>query len=779
MITQQPWSQAYPFPSDFVSPQVKADVRMWGLPAAKAIYYNTKKSGAALFSNDLETLNKCLDYALGEQSQDIYKPVMGISAKNSKRNFVRAMRWQIKNYATKRVNVAVSKIFNRNYEVTCDAIDPLALEEKEDYESRLRAYMKHSAWLREMGLMQPDDMTAVGIPFKDIPKNDEERQVHMEMDYKHRGAMEIEMGTAKHLERNKFDNTRAMYDFDLFAFGVGSVWVGMDENMRPVVKRRNPTRMIVPYSESEDFSNIPYAGYLEDMTVGDLRKLNRTLSDQQIKDIGENHAKRQTDFHYRENSDTLQFENVNKVQVMHFEILTTNEMVHLEKKDSFGNERFIEKDFSYYSTEKEQEKFKSRYGNTRKIHRTKYHAVYEGYWVVGTDYVFNYGLKNHTERQRGNLGETRLGYKVFAPNMKSGKVVSTVKQMIPILDDLQSYNLKIQQIIGRAIPKGFGIDMYALRKADLKWDGRKMSDQEKIEMFVQSGIFTYDSSGRYAPGSNYKPFIEAENGMAGDIEYYLRLIQQAIFELEEVTGINKIVAASSVHQDTGKGVAEMQQGASEVALDYLYRADKDIYTEVCKTLAVLHIQSVKYAGNKEYYTKSLGESTVDFLAGKDLTKYDYGLMIQVAPTEDEWREFYVDVQGSIEKGILRNSDKILLRRIKNLKQAYVTLKVLEERRIEEQQQSKMNDIKANGEEQRASVQAKFEADRMLEEMKSQREERIKMIERETEMLKHHNAIDLMQRQVILQGDVKSEHIEEQGEQDRQLERTKGSQQFSE
>lgn len=773
----QSGNKAYPFPSEFVSSKVKADIRMWGLPAAKAMYYNNKKSGAALFNNDIETLNKCLGYALGDQSQEIYKPVMGISPKNAKRNFVKAMRWQIKNYATKRVNVAVSKIFNRNYDITCDAIDPLALNEKEDYESRLGAYMKHSAWLKEIG-MGPDDMTAIGLPFKDIPKNDEERQVHMEMDYKHRGAMEIEMGIVKHMERNKFDNIRSQYDFDLFVFGVACVWVGMDENMKPVIERRNPSRMIVPHSESEDFSNIPYGGYVKAMTIGDLRKLNKTLSEDQIKDIAENHAQRQTDHHYREDSDTMRFEDVNKIQVMHFEIKTTDEMVHLEKKDSFGNDRFIEKDFDFYASEKEQTKFKARYGDSRKIHRTKYHSVYEGYWVVGTEYVLNYGLKNHTERQRGNLGETQLGYKIFAPNMRNGKVVSTVKQMIPILDDLQSYNLKIQQIVGRAIPKGFGIDMYAIRKADLKWDGRKMSDQEKIEMFVQSGIFTFDSSSRYAPGSNYKPFIEAENGMANDIQYYLSLIQQAIFELEEVTGINKIVAASSVHQDTGKGVAEMQQGAAEVALDYLYRADKDIFIEVAKTLAVLHIQSVKYSGNKEHYTKSIGESSVDFLASKDLTKYDYGLMVQVAPSEDEWMEFYTDVQQSIEKGVLRSSDKILLRRIKNLKQAYVTLKVLEERRIEEAQESKMNDIKANGEEQRASVQAKLQADTQLEQLKGEREKAIKEIEKDIEMMKHQNALDLMQRQTILQGDVKSEHIEEKGEQDKELAQIKESRRYS-
>src|SRR5690606_40562928 len=67
------------------------------------------------------------------------------------------------------------------------------------------------------------------------------------------------------------------------------------------------------------------------------------------------------------------------------------------------------------------------------------------------------------------ISETAIGYKPFAPNMRNGKIVSIVKQMIPILDDLQSYNLKIQHIIGSAIPKGRSEERRVGKECRSRW----------------------------------------------------------------------------------------------------------------------------------------------------------------------------------------------------------------------------------------------------------------------------------------------------------------------
>src|SRR5690606_40077346 len=106
---------SHPFPSEFLHPKVKADKKKFGLPVAKAIYYNNVKNGPSLFYNDRELYESYIRYALGDQDVSQYKPLLGINPHKSKGTFLKMVRWQIKNYATKRVNVAVSKIANRKY----------------------------------------------------------------------------------------------------------------------------------------------------------------------------------------------------------------------------------------------------------------------------------------------------------------------------------------------------------------------------------------------------------------------------------------------------------------------------------------------------------------------------------------------------------------------------------------------------------------------------------------------------------------------------------------
>lgn len=757
---------SHPFPSEFLHPKVKADKKKFGLPVAKAIYYNNVKNGPSLFYNDRELYESYIRYALGDQDVSQYKPLLGINPHKSKGTFLKMVRWQIKNYATKRVNVAVSKIANRKYMPIFDAIDPLAIDEQKDYRARIKAYIEDSEWFEKVGAELGTNFLPHGMTIDDVPRNDDELDIHMEMDHKHRGAMELEMGVNDILKREKYDELKSQMAFDAFVLGVMVPWTGMDENMKPVVKRKDPARCIFPYMPTQDFNNLPWGASIEDMSVGEFKKMfGNELSKHELEEIIEKHSNANGIEYYGDDSEYLQHKDVHRIQVMHFEYKTTNEKVFLEKKDSFGNERFIEKDYSYYQKEKEQEKFKKKYKDTRKIHRKQINVVYEGYWVVGSEHILKYGPKHHMERSRGALAETAIGYKPFAPNMRNGKIVSIVKQMIPILDDLQSYNLKIQHIIGSAIPKGVAIDLHALRLADLTWGGKKLSDQQKLEMFMQTGIFVFSSKDSMR-GANLKPFVEGQNGMSQDLERYLSLIQQSLFELEEVTGINKVTAASTLHKDAGKGVTEMQEMASEVALDYLFRADKYVFDEVVKSLAILYVQSVKYKGNKEYYKRTIGHSSVRFLSGTfDLAKYDFALRSEPLPTQQEWNDFFMDVEKAFSAGILTMSDKIMLRSFTNTKQGYAYMRKIERQRQRMQEESKQADIKSNGEEQRMSQQVKLQGDMELEGMKIQGLVQIEKEKRKTEQMKHEFAMEQLAAKETFAGEYKSRHIGEKGEED--------------
>lgn len=109
-------------PSGFATPKEKANARRWGLQAAKYIWHNHHSSGSRLFyqpnlGHSVENYSErdhdwLIDLALGKQDPGIYKPFLGVDPGENevKRNFIGAMRWHIKNYATKRVNIAKEKV---------------------------------------------------------------------------------------------------------------------------------------------------------------------------------------------------------------------------------------------------------------------------------------------------------------------------------------------------------------------------------------------------------------------------------------------------------------------------------------------------------------------------------------------------------------------------------------------------------------------------------------------------------------------------------------------
>jgi hypothetical protein len=415
--------QIYPFPSDLTDPKEKLDKSKFGLQTARAIWYNNKTDGSSLFHNDKRVHRYYIDYALGKQSEHKYKKLLGINSNNINNSMLPAIRWNIRNYATKRLNSVISVVSDKKFDPVVEAIDPFAYDIKEEYKARIKAYVKQKDWVQDLGKLIGVDLTPYGISPEEIPMNDEELDMHMETNFKLESEVILEDGISYHLERNNYEQQRRQMLFDLFVIGVGCLWTGVDEYGNPVVERVSPEDMIVPYSEKPDFDNINYGGRIKRMTVAELKKLaGDEFSDEDYRIIEENHtdtSDREHDFFDYNDDVNSDHGDVSKVKVLHFEYLTQDEMVHIEKPDRFGNKKFSKQPYHVYRTKQEQEKFKEKYGDSRKLYRTSYWSVYSGYWIVGSEYVFNYGLKYNTEREKGNLGDAKLGFKVFAPNIFS------------------------------------------------------------------------------------------------------------------------------------------------------------------------------------------------------------------------------------------------------------------------------------------------------------------------------------------------------------------------
>jgi hypothetical protein len=713
-----------PFPSDFVASNVKKQDN-YGLQLARAIYYSSISRSNALFYNDRALFEKYVQYSIGEQDEDKYKPLLKINPSQSNTSWTGSMNWAVKNYATKRLNIAVSKISEREYDPVVDALDQNAIDSKNSVKQRIKFYMDYKDDIKGIEEMlggkslAPEEVDPVLLP-----ETSDELDLWMETNFKFKEASILEKGIIHHLDRNRYSNTKRLLAYDSFVLGVSVAYAGMDDNILPEAYRCNPADIIVPPTDREDFSDINYVGQILRVTVGDFYKMvGDSLPKVKVEELVEKYGTTNASSHFYNSHDrtnTNSFQDQTRIELMRFCYKSPNEMVQMTMRDKHGNDRTYEKEYDYYRSSKEQEKFKEKYPD-RTLTRKKYWSVYDGYWVSGSDTVFRYDEMHHQERNRGNLSQTALPYKIFAPNIKNNRTVSTMKQIIPVLDELQSYHIKKQHVLANAIPAVWAIDLNALRNANFKWNNKDMTDQAKIEFLFQSGIFMFDSGDRHLPGSNYQPIRNLANSVANEVMMYTNLIVTALNEIDEIIGINKVTAASNLRPDTLKGTAEIQADASEVALDYLYRADRDISLEVIKSFGILTRQSIKYKTDG-YYEKILPKKEVELLRNTPIE--DFGYMVKLRPTASEWKRLYDEAMAAVNAGQIGWDDYIDLKAISTLKEAQNLFRVRVRKLRKDGQRAEVDKINANVNGQSQSNEQAHAKSMELEKMKAE----MKMLE---------------------------------------------------
>lgn len=694
--------KAVAFPPDNIDPKKKQegkDGEAWHLQCAKAIWYFNGTYAPKMFYNDRDNYDELIQFAFGDQSEELVKPALGINPENQASSHLGGINWQTKKFAIKRVKTTASKVFNKQYDPIATAIDPTSSDRKTSFKVALKILMEHGQWMTEReGMLDglPD-----GIDLDDLPINDDDLNIFMSNDFKLNEEIVLELGMKYQIDRLNFDQTKKKADWYLTVLPVAGIWTGLDANDLPDIKALNPKKIIAPYSEFEDYLRLLYCGYVDEYTVPEFRKMvGNSLPKDEVENIIKTHARRGNytvrDYRYHTEKDN----NVDKIWVMHFELRQTDEYTYLQKPDSAGNPRLHVKPYDYYREQgvmpgsvtpsnpsgtpyPNEEDFKKQYGDTREIHRIQKPTTYGGYWVVDSDCVFRWGEVNHC------AGE--LGYKLRASNMVDGHATSMVMQMIPCITAIERYDKKIQSIVASALHQSIVIDLAALRKVSYKMGGSTATTDQLIEMFIQRGIIITDTS-EFAPGSTRPPIEILQAGISKDIVTYIDLMKFELEQLDEIIGYNKVSTASSLSPETGARVAQQMDMATETALDHLYQADRGLCKDIYRVLAHLHRVSVQR--RPEYYVPILGEQAVQQIL-MSAPYEEYGVDIEARPTQQEWNQFYGEINQMFASGQIKAEDIVALRRFQNLKQAYSYLKVLTRKREKAQQEFEMNKIKEN------------------------------------------------------------------------------------
>jgi hypothetical protein len=738
------------FPSHLISPADKG--KDWIMQYCKAAWDSFETDNPRnIFYHARYRYEVIKSYALGNQSISKYRPLLGVD-EESKEDWL-AIDWSVIPIVPKFRRIALGKLNKIGYNITATPIDALANDEVEDYFAGVKAklLMREQAMKVDPSLLEDPILQLEQGEAKDI----EELEIQMNYTFKHNMAIEAEQAITLVLEQNQVEKLREQIKEDIFDYGVGGYKEYIDSNGAIKIRNINPRNIIINQCKNKDFSDAQYVGEVIEMTIADLKQMaGNQFTEEEYEDIARNVIGRWGNPKEWPTSLSVYNKGYDKfrLRLLDMEFFSVNEMVFEQRIDRRGNKIYA------------RARYEDRNKRKDKFERVAYKVVYKGKWILGTNYIFDYGLATNMKRAKSSLMDTTMSYHIYAPEFWDMRAYGIMEQLIPIADAIQIAWYRLQNAINQARPKGIMIELGALEDIPLGAGGKKMTPMKVIDLYNKTGTLVYRKADQQGRMTNYKPIEELENGLGRDVMTYYQIIQNHIQMLRDITGMNEMTDGSTPDPRTLTTVAKLAYEGTNNALAHIIGGEKKLLESLSNAI-VLRIQDVAEVGGVKGYVRSLGSNTMKFFqTSPNLALYEFGIFIEDKPTDDQRAMLLQQVQAGQAGGMLDIEDAIVIQNTDNLKVAQQILAYKIKKRREQAQQDAMQQQQMNGQIQMQSAQAAEQAKQQTLQLEAQVKSQLIQVEKEMDakLLEMKYQYELMLEELRQTGKIKSKKIENRG-----------------
>ena len=753
----------YGFPSPFASREEKL-TKEYGLQYFKQIYreWEDEGSGVNLMSTRNQRYRRYREYAEGMQSIDQYKELVGANGDSSYLN----LNWEVVPIVPKFVDVITGGLINQEYKIKCTAIDPFSVDKRNEDKWEMVTKMELKDFMDEMSGLS-------GLPFnegfEELPETSEELDLYMQLNYKQATEIAMEEGVELTMYLNDWEEIKKRIIRDLTVLNIGVCKTGI-ENGKITVRYVDPANFVSSHSSRPDFKNMEYAGEVIYLTIHDLKRMaGEQFDENEYMEIAESVLGKYgnpktistTTVNYN-GFETTEYDTY-KIPVLDGVFKCTDITKYEKKQNKFGG----------YSVNKKPSNYKPpkspRY--KREQINSSVEMIYKGKYIVGTDFLFDYGVADNIVRPKSHLEKALMPYCVYAPNIINMNNKGMVERMIPFADQIQLAHLKMQHLISKVKPKGSAIELGAIENVG-KGDGGTFTPLEVQDIYQQTGNLYYRLQQDDGTPGNATPIQELGGGIGGALQELIAIYQYNLQMIRDVTGINEIRAAEQPDKESLVGVQKMALLASNNATRWLNEAYLNITQNMCKSIALRVQDLVNYTGPYRGYVQAIGEYNMKAIeVTKDVTLADFGIMIEPLPDDEEKAILEQNIQISLQQQQLRLEDAIMIRTIPNVKLANQLLILRRKKYAKEQTEMAQANAQANAQQQQASIQAKAQSDMQMKQLELQAE--MQKMQQEFQMKEAFADAEHKRKLIELefQGSIKSDHIR-LSEDDSDLVRTK-------
>ncbi len=753
------------FPSQSVPDAYKASPE-YGMQVAKAIEaeWFKKDSGTTRYFANRDNFHRLRLYARGEQSIQKYKDELSINGDLSYLN----LDWKPVPIIPKFVDIVVNGIGERAYDLKAYSVDKASTQKRTAHMESILADMRAKEFI--LKAKQAFNVDIADNNLEDLPENEEELSLHMQLNYKQAIEIAEEQAINNVFDLNKYELLKKRVDYDITVIGMGAIKNSFNTAEGIKLEYVDPANLVYSYSESPYFDDVYYVGEVRSITISELKKQYPYLTEEDLKTIeGKGSDIRLHKAYTTDNQDK------NYVNIIYFEYKTFENQVYKIKRTSTGAEKAIQKTDEFNPPKDARSRF-------QKVNRS-IEVLYQGAKIVGHENLLEWKKCINMTRPKSDITKVQMSYNIVAPRIYKGKPESLVSRMTSFADMIQITHLKLQQVLSRLVPDGVFLDADGIAEVDLG-NGTNYNPQEALNMYFQTGSVIGRSMTQDGDFNNARVPIQELRASGGNTKI-ASLIQSYNYYLQmmrDVTGLNEARDGSQPDKNALVGLQKLAAANSNTATRHILQAGLYLTLKTAEAVSLRISDVLQYGNTQNSLIETLGQHNVAALSEMaELHLHDFGIFLQLAPDAEEKQLLENNIQMAITQKQIELEDAIDVREVKNLKLANQLLKLRRKKKEERDRKIQLENIQAQSQANAQSAQAKAAADLQKEQALAQSKAQlaqaqngldIQKMEREAAIKKELMEFEFLLNMKLKEAEAQVINNNEKYKEDRKDERTK-------
>jgi hypothetical protein len=682
------------FPNQFASDREKETFE-YGLQISQSIQYEwfRKDGNNSRFYDQWGNFHKLRLYARGEQSIGKYKDQIAVDGDLSHTN----LDFTPVPIIPKFVDIVVNGMNDRLFKPKAYAQDAMSMDKRSKYQDMIQADMVSKDMLLQV--KEQFGVNAFDTNPDDLPENDEELSLYMQLKYKPAIEIAEEEAINTVLDENKYNETRKRVDYDIATIGIGMAKHMFLPGDGVRIEYVDPANVVYSYTEDPYFKDCFYWGEIKTVPITELVKIDPTLTNEDLEEISKYSQSWYDYYNSAQFYNNSLFSN-DTATLLYVNYKTTKKIVYKKKILEDGSFKMIEKDDTFNPPQEMMEE-----GRFEKIEKT-IDVWYDGVMVMGTNIMLKWELSRNMVRPKSASQHAIPNYVAVAPRMYKGNIESLVKRMIPFADLIQMTHLKLQQVIAKVVPDGVFIDADGLNEVDLG-NGAAYNPEDALRLYFQTGSVigrSYTGDGEFNNARVPIQELNSNSGqgkiasLVGSYNHYLSMIR-------DVTGLNEARDGSNPDPNSLVGVQKLAALNSNTATRHILESSLFVTKSLAEAISYRVADILEYSDFKEEFINQIGKYNVGILDEiKDLYIYDFGIFIEVSPDEEEKAQLEQNISLALSRDSIYLEDAIDIREMRNLKLANQLLKLKRKKKEEQLQKNEQAKQQMQGQIQMQSQQ---------------------------------------------------------------------------